>query len=126
MPQNALLAGLLSCAGCNQPMIPTYTAKPGRRYRYYVCRSARRNGWNACGTKSVAATLIEGSVVEQLRTTIGDDQTREQLRIGDADLEAFEHNRVGLIRAVVKDVSFDGKTGAVSLNLRAKEAVYEN
>jgi site-specific DNA recombinase len=40
MPQNALLAGLLRCASCNQPMIPTYTAKPGRRYRYYVCRSA--------------------------------------------------------------------------------------
>jgi hypothetical protein len=104
-------------------MIPTYTAKPGRRYRYYVCRSARRNGWNACPTKSVSATLIEGSVVEQLRTAIGDDQTREQLRIGDADLEAFEHNPAGLIRAVVKDVSFDGKTGAVSLKLRAKQAV---
>jgi site-specific DNA recombinase len=89
MPQNALLAGLLSCAGCNQPMIPTYTAKPGRRYRYYACRSARRNGWNACPTKSVSATLIEGSVVEQLRTTIGNDRTREQLRIGDVDLEGF-------------------------------------
>jgi site-specific DNA recombinase len=46
VPQNALLAGLLNCESCKKPMIPTYTAKPGRRYRCYVCRSARQNGWN--------------------------------------------------------------------------------
>jgi hypothetical protein len=40
--------------------------------------------------------------------------------------KAFEHNPAGLMRAVVKDVSFDGKTGAISLKLRAKEAVDEN
>ena len=61
-----------------------------------------------------------------MRTAIGDGQTREQLRIGDADLKAFEHNPAGLIRAVVKGVSFDGKTGAVSLKLRAKEAIDED
>ena len=33
VPQNALLAGLLVCKSCKKPMIPTYTAKPGRRYR---------------------------------------------------------------------------------------------
>jgi site-specific DNA recombinase len=38
-PQNALLAGLLLCKSCQRPMIPTYTAKPGRRYRYYVCKA---------------------------------------------------------------------------------------
>jgi site-specific DNA recombinase len=53
--QNAPLAGLLSCTRCQRPMIATYTAKKGRRYRYYVCQAARQNGWDSCPTKSVAA-----------------------------------------------------------------------
>ncbi len=67
-PQNALLAGLLLCTSCQRPMIPTYTAKPGRRYRYYVCQTARQKGWSACPTKSVPARMIEDSVLDQLRT----------------------------------------------------------
>jgi len=126
MPQNALLAGVLLCADCRQPMVPTYTAKPGRRYRYYVCQSARRNGWSACPTKSVPARMIEDSVLDQLRTAFTDAETRDQLRVYDADLEAFEHDPIELVRALVKNVSYDGKTGAVLLNLRAKEATRED
>jgi site-specific DNA recombinase len=69
-PQNALLAGLLTCKSCQRPMAPTYTAKPGRRYRYYVCKSARQNGWSSCPTKSVPAGMIENSVVDQLRAAL--------------------------------------------------------
>ena len=69
-PQNALLAGLLLCKSCQRPMVPTYTAKSGRRYRYYVCRGARQNGWSSCPTKSVPAQMIEEAVVEQLRTAL--------------------------------------------------------
>src|SRR5579872_4571742 len=43
-PQNAFLSGLLFCKHCSTPMVATYTQKPGRRYRYYVCQGARRNG----------------------------------------------------------------------------------
>jgi site-specific DNA recombinase len=126
MPQNALLAGVLLCADCHQPMVPTYTAKPGRRYRYYVCQSARRNGWSVCPTKSVPARMIEDSVLDQLRTAFTDAKTRDQLRVYDADLEAFEHDPIDLVRALVKNVSYDGKTGAVLLNLRAKEPTHED
>ena len=34
-PQKALLKGVLFCGSCEQPMVPTYTAKGDRRYRYY-------------------------------------------------------------------------------------------
>src|ERR1039457_467078 len=44
---------------CKKPLVPTYTAKPGRRYRYYVCKSPRQHGWNSCPTKSVPARMIE-------------------------------------------------------------------
>jgi len=79
VPQNALLAGLLHCKSCQRPMIPTYTAKPGRRYRYYVCRAARQNGWSSCPTKSVPARMIEDAVLDQLRTALRDNGTREKL-----------------------------------------------
>src|SRR5437868_7899872 len=39
--QSAMLAGLLFCKSCQRPMIATYTAKRGRRFRYYVCQKAR-------------------------------------------------------------------------------------
>jgi len=116
--QNALLAGLLSCAGCKRPMIATYTDKGARRYRYYVCQAARQNGWDSCPTKSVPATKIEDSVITQLRTALANDETREELEISDSDWQAFEQGGAfSLVRAVVEAIGYDGTTGAVSLEL---------
>jgi hypothetical protein len=126
VPQNALLSGLLSCKSCKKPMIPTYTAKPGRRYRYYVCRSARQNGWSSCPTKSVPASLIEHSVLDQLRTALADSGTREQLNVPETLWQSFEQNPALLVRALVKEVSYDGTTGAVSLNLTRSEDSHED
>jgi site-specific DNA recombinase len=124
--QNALLAGRLLCRSCQQPMVPTYTAKPGRRYRYYVCQAARQNGWSSCPTKSVPARMIEEAVVGQLRTALCASETREQLRVAEADWQTFEEGHFELVRALVKDVSYDGTTGAVSLNLMRSEASHED
>jgi len=116
--QNALLAGLLFCASCKRPMVATYTAKQGRRYRYYVCQAARENGWNSCPTKSVSATKIEDSVITQLRAALTNCETREQLEIPDDDWQAFEQGGSSrLVRAVVEEIGYDGTTGAVSLKL---------
>jgi len=125
-PQNALLAGRLLCKSCQRPMVPTYTAKPGRRYRYYVCRAARQNGWSSCPTKSVPARVIEEAVLEQLRTALRVNETREQLGVLETDWQTFEEGRFQLVRDVVKDVSYDGTTGAVSLNLMRSEASHED
>ncbi|MCU1339713.1 MAG: Resolvase domain protein [Bryobacterales bacterium] len=124
--QNALLAGLLLCKNCQRPMVPTYTAKPGRRYRYYVCQVARQNGWSSCPTKSVPARMIEDSVLEQFRTVLRVQETREQLNVSDAAWNAFEEGRCELVRALVEHVSYDGTTGAVSLNLKTCEAQHED
>jgi hypothetical protein len=106
-------------------MIPTYTAKPGRRYRYYVCQTARQNGWSACPTKSVPARLIEASVLDQLRTALRAQETREQLNVSEAEWRAFEQGQCELVRALVKEVSYDGTTGAASLLLNRSEASSE-
>ena len=126
VPQNALLAGLLICKSCKKPMIPTYTAKPGRRYRYYVCRSARQNGWNSCPTKSVPAGMIEDSVLDQLRMALRDSGNREQLNVAETLWQSFEQDPGKLVRASVKDVTYDGTTGAVSLNLTRSEDTHED
>ncbi len=125
-PQNALLAGVLLCKSCQRPMIPTYTAKPGRRYRYYVCQAARQNGWSSCPTKSVPARMIEDSVLDQLRTALRVQETREQLNVPEADWQALEEGHCELVRALVKEVSYDGTTGAVSLHLSRSEASHED
>jgi len=45
----------------------TYTAKGRRRYRYYVCQHAQKNGWDACPAPSIPAPAIEKFVVNELR-----------------------------------------------------------
>lgn len=122
VPQNTLLAGLLLCQSCQRPMVPTYTAKPGRRYRYYVCQAARQNGWSSCPTKSVAARMIEDAVVDQLRTALRAQETREQLNVSEGEWQTFEEGHFELVRAVVKEIRYDGTTGSVSLYLKRSEA----
>jgi site-specific DNA recombinase len=63
----ALLRGLLHCDACSTAMHHTYTAKGGRRYRYYVCHTAQERGWDACPSKSLPAQQIEDSVVDHIR-----------------------------------------------------------
>jgi site-specific DNA recombinase len=120
--QNALLAGLLMCQSCRRPMIPTYTAKRGRRYRYYVCQAARQNGWNSCPTKAVAAALIEESVVAQLRIALSTNQTRDRLDLSETEWQAFlQGNPAEVVHAVVEQTIYDGTTGGVQLKLRTNE-----
>jgi site-specific DNA recombinase len=125
-PQNALLTGLLLCKSCQRPMIPTYTAKPGRRYRYYVCKAARQNGWSSCPTKSVPARMIEDAVIDQLRMALRTTEAREQLNVSEDDWQSFETRTGELVRALVKEVSYDGTTGAVSLHLSKSEVRHED
>jgi hypothetical protein len=102
-------------------MVPTYTSKAGRRYRYYLCRTVREKGWKACPTKSIAAGAIEESVVGQLRLALQVESAREELRVSEADWLAFdEYNPDSLLKAVVRRVAYDGTSGTVSLELSHK------
>jgi hypothetical protein len=70
--------------------------------------------------------MIEDSVLDQLRTTLRDSGTREQLNVPEALWQSFEQDHGLLIRALVKEVSYDGTTGAVSLNLTRNEDDHED
>jgi site-specific DNA recombinase len=91
----ALLKGLIHCASCSRAMTPAHTTKGERRYRYYVCTTAQKRGWQACPTKSIPAGEVEHFVVEQVRC-IGTDpallhatlaQARQQDEARVAELE---------------------------------------
>ena len=68
----ALLKGILRCAPCDAAMIHSTTLKKRRRYRYYVCTKAQKQGWDTCPSKSVSAQEIEEFVVDRIRE-IGKD-----------------------------------------------------
>ena len=63
----ALLKGLVHCTHHGCTMGITYTNKKGRRYRYYQCVQAGKQGLDVCPLKSVAAGELEAVVVKQLR-----------------------------------------------------------
>lgn len=53
-------------------MSHSFTTKGKRRYRYYVCASAQKSGWDTCPAPSVPAGEIERFVVDEIRA-IGQD-----------------------------------------------------
>jgi site-specific DNA recombinase len=117
-PQDTPLKGVLFCASCEQPMVPTYTAKGDRRYRYYVCRATSQRTRSECPVKSIAARRIEESVAAQVRMALMADDARAELNVTDSDWRAFNENESGdFLRRIVRRVIYDGTNGAVSLEL---------
>jgi site-specific DNA recombinase len=64
----ALLRGLLTCGCCGRAMIHSFTKKKNKIYRYYVCNTSQKEGYDACATRSVPAQEMEDFIVAQLRT----------------------------------------------------------
>ncbi len=104
----ALLSGLLHCDSCATRMVYSYSGKNDRKYPYYVCLNAQRNGWAACPGKSLPAHLIEESVLGQIR----------EARPGvlDCDWEQIERtHQVAALQAIVERIGFDGTARKISI-----------
>ncbi|MFN3193866.1 MAG: recombinase family protein [Aureliella sp.] len=71
---DGVLRGILRCANCNRAMRHTSTGRGTKRYRYYVCGKAEKQGFDSCPSPSIPARQIEGFVVEELRVFAGDDK----------------------------------------------------
>jgi len=67
---NALLHKLIRCGHCGKAMTNSYTRKKGRVYRYYVCGTASKLGYDACPIRTVPAGDIETAVLDHLRTIL--------------------------------------------------------
>lgn len=139
----AFLQGLVRCAACACAMTPTHSNKNGRtRYRYYVCSQGQKNGRDTCPSKSISAPALETFVLEQIRRLAREPDTiRETLAtLTTASPDDLSDERQGLVRAVleetwsslpllrqaetlrflVRQVSYDGAAGKVSLTFRAE------
>jgi site-specific DNA recombinase len=91
----ALLKGLLFCKGCDRAMTHSFTCKGGKRYRYYTCTRAIKNGRKACPSGSLPAAEIERVVVDQVRGIADDAGLRgEVLRQAQ---EQFEKDLAALV-----------------------------
>lgn len=120
--QQALLKGLLFCGSCNEPMLPSYATKRDRRYPYYVCRTARRNGWAACPVKTISAARIEESVIQQLQLSLQDERMLSELGISRRERAAFEGRDASTLISEFVEKVIVGHTGRVTLELQRKNS----
>jgi site-specific DNA recombinase len=84
-------------------MIHTYAARKQRRYRYYVCSSAQKNGRHTCDTGMLPAAQLERVVAEEL-----------QAQLPELDVADSDEIPVGRL---VRRVDYDGRTGELSIQL---------
>src|SRR5437588_7165273 len=62
-----ILKGLVKCGACDRAMSPNFTyGRGGRRYLYYKCQSATRQGAGACPIRSISAPALEQLLVERI------------------------------------------------------------
>jgi hypothetical protein len=142
----ALLKGLVQCGSCGSAMIHTYVQKTEHvRYRYYVCATAHRRGWNRCETRSVSAPELEGAVIENIRNFALDPavlsevlrRIEENRKSGEpmADPAAVQEallkfdplwdqlntwEQETFIRTLVSTVRYDGKSGQVTVGFHSE------
>jgi site-specific DNA recombinase len=107
-----VLQGLLHCSACESRMVHTYTTKGPRRYRYYVCSTAQKQGWDKCPTKSIPARQIEQYVMKEV-------QSRDQEgTAGRLELESLTMpEQAEAIRKLVRRVDYDGRRGDLQIQL---------
>jgi hypothetical protein len=70
--------------------------------------------------------MIEEAVLGQLRSALTAQEAREELAVSESDWQTFEGDHFELVRALVRQVSYDRTTGAVSLELKRSELNHED
>ncbi|MGE4105511.1 MAG: recombinase family protein [Pirellulales bacterium] len=124
----APLKGILRCCVCQAAMTPTHTTRGNRRYRYYVCSSAQKLGWDTCPSKAVPAGQIERFVLarlaelgqrpEMLRHVPANDRATFQSRLARLvenwdQLSAARRGRV--LQQLIQQVDYDGGQGTAAV-----------
>ena len=133
----AILKGLLHCRPCGCAMTPTHATKGGKRYRYYVCSNAQKQGWDHCPSQSVPAGQIERIVVEQI-SKLGQDPGRlktilteatKQRRTCLADLEGERRGleqELARAQALMENLKKTGPVDQKQQHASELEAIREN
>jgi site-specific DNA recombinase len=104
----SLLKGRLYCAACRCAMTPSFAVKGRRRYRYYVCTRAQKQGRAACPSQALPAAEIERFVLDQLK---------ELRNRPDLDASRLEAALSEELRTLVQRVDYDGRDGTLNVLL---------
>jgi hypothetical protein len=113
----ALLAGLLRCRPCGHAMTPAHTINNGgTRYRYYVCLTAQKRGWDACPSKSVPARTIERFVLERVRE-LAAVSAAVPADVAAALTARSPQQQARCLRALVARVDYDGAYERIAITL---------
>lgn len=116
-----LLRHLLWCKPCNRMMIPTYASKNKKKYRYYLCNTANRSGYDKCPTRSVNAHEMEKAVLNCLREIIIKENIVEANIVTYElweDLFSYEQRRI--LNLIVERIDYDGPSKNISITLNQK------
>lgn len=108
-----LFKGLLRCAACDCAMIGGQSVKRSKRYRYYTCLLAQKNGVRTCPAPCVPAEEIERFVLEEIRRSVADTASlaRTARRSRSATRERVNELDAALIAAFAGS-AWDGLTAA--------------
>ena len=124
---SALLKGILRCGACGCAMTPAYSVRSrNRRYRYYVCTTAQKRGWETCPVKSVPAYEVEQFVIERLRAAgrASESGMPEELTdFGSVWPTLDRQGQTELLDRLVERIEYDGKE--LLITFRAAESAAE-
>jgi len=108
----ALLKGLVRCKHCGCAMSHHFATRGVKRYRYYVCMKAQKEGWNTCPAPSLPAKELEDFVLGEIRALGRDGRVLEEALAAtqahlQADIDALERQRKvieGRIRGLSREI----------------------
>ena len=63
----SMLRGVLYCSSCGSRMVISYTKKKNKKYIYYTCLNAIKNGRSVCKNKSIPSHKMDKFVVQHIQ-----------------------------------------------------------
>ena len=110
----SLLRGIIKCGHCGKAMIGTYTRSRGRTYRYYICGSAAKSGYDTCPIRCIAAGAIEDAVLTQLRNILASPEMVAQTYRQIIDMRDIDTDYAEIPSITEREVSEElGKLGPI-------------
>jgi len=115
-------------------MFHTYTLKnKTHKYRYYVCTSAQKRGYNSCPTKSVNAQAIEDATVDCLKKIFIDNRKKGDYP-NKQEVEAilspiwdtlYPEEKRRILKVIIKEIDYDSTSKKLGLMLNGSDTRLE-
>ncbi|TRZ94934.1 recombinase family protein [bacterium] len=129
-----LLTHLLHCKTCGKFMFHTYTLKnQTHKYRYYVCTSAQKRGYNSCPTKSVNAQAIEDATVDCLKKIFidnrknGDHPNKQEVEAILSPIwdTLYPEEKRRILKVIIKEIDYDSTSKKLGIMLNGSDTRLE-